>query len=63
MGLLIFDFVFGFLCFVAWTGVLWLIGVPIEVAGTIGGIFGVLLFVVLIATQTGWEGNNEYGDD
>lgn len=62
MGLLIFDFAFGLLCFSAWTGILWLIGVPVEIAGTIGGIFGVLLFVVLVATQSGWEGDDERND-
>lgn len=62
MGLLIFDFAFGLLCFSAWTGILWLIGVPVEIAGAISGVLATLLFFVLVAAQSGWEGDDERYD-
>lgn len=62
MSLLGLDFVFGLVCFSIGLWLLQLIEVPAGIAGVISGVVATLLFVVLIATQSGWEGDDERRD-
>jgi hypothetical protein len=62
MSLLGLDFVFGLVFFSIGLWLLQLVKVPIEIAGVISGVVATLLFVVLVATQSAWEGDDERSD-